>query len=75
MMDLLSEGQRARVEHIACDFLTTSEEIAKEFQEKGVTADAVFFYSYAHPRPVTGERAWTNAQELSDVNCRFCASQ
>ncbi|KAF2770451.1 hypothetical protein EJ03DRAFT_373791 [Teratosphaeria nubilosa] len=68
MMALLSSDQRARVEHVACDFLTKPEDIAHALNEKGVTADAVFFYSYAQPRPKSGAPAWSNAQELSDTN-------
>lgn len=67
MLDLLPKEARSRVEHVACDFLSLPEDIAKQFKEKGVTADAVFFYSYAQPPPKGS--AWSNAQELCDVNC------
>lgn len=67
MMELLPKEACSRVEHVACDFLTSSEEIAKNFGEKGVTANAVFFYSYVQPPPKG--QAWSNAQELCDVNC------
>ena len=43
MMNLLTEDQRSRVEHVACDFLSEPEDIAKQLQEKDVTADYVFF--------------------------------
>ncbi|KAK4497985.1 hypothetical protein PRZ48_010641 [Zasmidium cellare] len=66
MLDLLPKEARSRVEHVACDFLSSPEEIAKQLKEKGVTADAVFFYSYAQPPPKGS--AWSNAQELCDVN-------
>ncbi|KAK5124393.1 hypothetical protein LTR85_001610 [Meristemomyces frigidus] len=68
MMALLPPEQRKRVEHVACDFLSKPEEIAKQLKDKGVTADAVFFYSYAQPRPEPGAPAWSNAQELLDTN-------
>lgn len=68
MMDLLTADQRSRVEHVACDFLSKPEEIAKQLKDKGVTADAVFFYSYAQPKPPPGAPAWSNAQELVDTN-------
>ena len=55
MMDLLPQDQRDRVEHIACDFLAEPEEIAKELTKKNVTADYIFFYSYAQPRPDPGK--------------------
>nr|OQO18335.1 hypothetical protein B0A51_13730 [Rachicladosporium sp. CCFEE 5018] len=55
MMALLPAEQRARVEHVALDFLSSPEEIAKELKAKGVTADAVFFYSYAQPKNATAE--------------------
>lgn len=67
MLNLLPKEARSRVEHVACDFLSPPEEIAKQLKEKGVTADAVFFYSYAQPPPKGA--AWSNAQELCDVNC------
>lgn len=69
MMNLLTQDQRSRVEHIALDFLSKPEDIAKQLQDKGVQADYVFFYSYAQPKPEEGKPAWSNAQELSDVNC------
>lgn len=72
MMELLPQEQRERVEHVACDFLFKPEEIAKQLAGKGVTADAVFFYSYAQPRPEPGAPAWSNAQELLDTNCKYC---
>ncbi|KAK3073096.1 hypothetical protein LTR53_005624 [Teratosphaeriaceae sp. CCFEE 6253] len=68
MMALLSEEQRARVEHVACDFLSKPGEIASQLREKGVAADYVFFYSYAQPRPKPGAGAWSNAQELAETN-------
>lgn len=71
MMDLLSSEQRSRVEHVACDFLSKPEEIATQLKDKDVTADYVFFYSYAQPRPKPGAAPWSNAQELSDTNCTF----
>ena len=69
MMNLLSEDVRSRVEHVACDFLSKADDIAKQLKDKNVTADYVFFYSYAQPKPKDGGMAWSNAQELSDVNC------
>ncbi|KAK5168807.1 uncharacterized protein LTR77_006116 [Saxophila tyrrhenica] len=68
MMALLTEDQRSRVEHVACDFLSSGEEIAKQLKDKNVTADYVFFYSYAQPKPEPGKPAWSNAQELVDTN-------
>ncbi|KAK0937762.1 hypothetical protein LTR29_010656 [Friedmanniomyces endolithicus] len=68
MMALLSEEQRARVEHVACDFLAKPEEIAAQFKDKGVKAEYIFFYSYAQPKPKPGAGAWSNAQELVDTN-------
>lgn len=46
-MDLLTQDQRSRVEHVACDFLSKPEEIAKQLKEKNVTADYVFFCTYS----------------------------
>ncbi|EME80752.1 uncharacterized protein MYCFIDRAFT_35190 [Pseudocercospora fijiensis CIRAD86] len=68
MMNLLSEEHRSRVEHVACDFLSKPEEIAKQLQDKGVKADYVFFYSYAQPKPKEGAPVWSNAEELVEVN-------
>lgn len=55
MMQLLTPDQRSRVEHVACDFLSKPEDIAKQLKEKNVTADYVFFYSYAQPKPDPGK--------------------
>ena len=71
MMDLLTSEQRSRVEHVACDFLAKPEEIAQQLREKGVTADAVFFYSYAQPKPPPGAAIWSNAQDLVDTNGKY----
>ncbi|TKA45528.1 hypothetical protein B0A54_04067 [Friedmanniomyces endolithicus] len=59
MMALLSEEQRARVEHVACDFLAKPEEIAAQLKDKGVKAEYIFFYSYAQPKPKPGAGAVT----------------
>lgn len=59
MMDLLPQGQRDRVEHVACDFLSKPEDIAKQLQEKNVSADYIFFYSYAQPKPKPGQAVST----------------
>lgn len=69
MMNLLPQEQRERVEHVALDFLEEPEKLASAMKEKGVTADVVFFYSYAQPRGDPEKGAWSNAQELADVNC------
>lgn len=69
-MALLTPEQRARVEHVACDFLSSPEEIANQLKAKGVKADVIFFYSYAQPRPKPGAAPWSNAQELLDTNCK-----
>lgn len=42
-MALLTEDQRSRVEHVALDFLSKPDEIAKQLNNKNVTADYVFF--------------------------------
>ena len=71
MMNLLRPEQRDRVEHIPVDFLGKPEDIADALKAKGVTADAVFFYSYLQPKTtIKGSHPWANAQELADVNCR-----
>lgn len=61
-------GLPSNAEHIALDFLTSPEEIAKVLAEKGVTADYVFFYSYVQPPPVSGKGIWSDAQEMVRVN-------
>jgi nucleoside-diphosphate-sugar epimerase len=68
MMALLTDDQRSRVEHVACDFLSKPEDVAEQLKSKNVTADYVFFYSYAQPKPEPGKPAWSNAQELVDTN-------
>lgn len=74
MMALLPKEALSRVEHVACDFLSSPEDIAKQLQDKGVKADAVFFYSYAQPAPKEAGIAWSNAQELADVNSKCISS-
>lgn len=73
MMDLLPQSARSRVEHVACDFLSEPEDIAQQLREKGVTADAIFYYSYAQPKPKEGAPVWSNAEELTEMNCEISA--
>lgn len=73
MMELLPKEARSRVEHVACDFLSDPKDIAKQLQEKGVKADVIFFYSYAQPAPKDGAMAWSNAEELANVNSTLIA--
>lgn len=68
-MALLPAEQRKRVEHVAIDFLEKPDQIAEKLKKQGVEAEYVFFYSYAQPRPEPGKGAWSNAQELVNVNC------
>jgi hypothetical protein len=68
MMELLPADQRSRVEHVASDFFSKPEDIAKELTEKKVTADVIFFYSYLQPKPDPGARAWSNAEALVKTN-------
>src|ERR1700722_380481 len=69
MMALLPEEHRSRVQHVASDFLSKPQDIAKALTDAKVTADVIFFYSYAQPKPKPGSGAWSNAQELVEVNC------
>jgi nucleoside-diphosphate-sugar epimerase len=68
MMALLPEDQRARVKHVACDFLDPPEKIANALVAANVSATHIFFYSYFQPRPPPGAAAWSNADELVKVN-------
>lgn len=71
MMALLTEDQRSRVQHVAVDFLKTSDDIAKAMRDGGVHADYVFFYSYLQPKPDPNKpksHSWSNADELVEVN-------
>lgn len=74
MMDLLSAEHRSRVEHVACDFLSKPDEIAEALKGQIKSADVVFFYSYLQPKPEPGKGAWSNAQELCDVNSALLAN-
>lgn len=73
-MNLLPAEHRSRVEHVASDFLSKPEEIAEALKGQVKSADAVFFYSYLQPKPEPGKGAWSNAQELSDVNSALLAN-
>ena len=68
MMALLSEDQRSRVQHVACDFLESPEKIAKALVSSNVSATHIFFYSYLQPKPPPGSPAWSNVDELVKVN-------
>lgn len=62
MMGLLTEAQRARVQHVAVDFLEDPKKIADAMTAANVTADYIFFYSYLQPRPPPGSMVWSNAE-------------
>lgn len=68
MMALLSPEQRAKVQHVACDFLTSPEEIASALKSANVQASHIFFYSYLQPKPPAGAPLWSNKEELVKVN-------
>ncbi|KAI1624982.1 hypothetical protein EDD37DRAFT_372491 [Exophiala viscosa] len=68
MMALLPESHRARVQHVACDFLEDPQKIADAIKSANITADYIFFYSYLQPKPAPGAAAWSNAEELVKVN-------
>ncbi|RDW63746.1 hypothetical protein BP6252_11291 [Coleophoma cylindrospora] len=71
MMSLLPPDQLARVEHVACDFLESSESIAKTLTSSSADLSSVshiFFYSYLQPQPDPGAPAWSNAEQLVNVN-------
>lgn len=68
MMSLLTEEQRSRVQHVACDFLEPGEKIAEALKPASVSATHIFFYSYLQPKPPPGAAAWSNAEELVKVN-------
>lgn len=61
MMDLLSSDQRARVQHVACDFLDAPDKIAQALKAAEVDASYIFFYSYVH-------KDWAAAEELVKAN-------
>jgi hypothetical protein len=67
-MVLLPEEHRSHAQHVTSDFLSKPQDIAKALTDAKVTAD-VFFYSHAQPKPKPDSGAWSNAQELIDVNC------
>lgn len=69
MLALLTPEQRARVHHVACDFLEPPATIAQKLQAAHIVhADYIFFYSYLQPRPAPGSAPWANADELVRVN-------
>lgn len=74
MMNLLTEEQRSRVQHVPCDFLEPASSIAQAMKAANVTADYVFFYSYLQPSPPPGGRLWSNAEELVKVNSALLAN-
>lgn len=64
-------GLPKHAEHIACDFMTGAEEIAKVLKDNNVTADYVFFYSYIQVPPKPGGRIWSDAEEMTRVNTQL----
>ncbi|KAK5044550.1 hypothetical protein LTR84_010674 [Exophiala bonariae] len=69
MMALLTREQRRKIEHVSIDFLQNPKEVAEAMKNAGVErVDYVFFYSYLQPRPPPGSPAWSNDEELVEVN-------
>ena len=68
MMSLIPAELQDRIEHISCDLQAKPEAIAKLLQKANVRVDYIFFYAYLQPRPPPGARAWSNQQELLEVN-------
>lgn len=64
----IPNGLPKNAEHIALDFLKSSDEIASLLKEKGVSADYVFFYSYVQVKPKEGGGLWSDAEEMCNVN-------
>ena len=69
---LLAFTQKIRrknnAKQVYTDFLSKSSDIADALKDKIKNVDVVFFYSYLQPKPKPGSGAWSNAQELVDVN-------
>ncbi|ETI24630.1 hypothetical protein G647_03999 [Cladophialophora carrionii CBS 160.54] len=66
---LVQGGLPSNAEHIAVDFLTSPEEIAKVLKHNDVTTvDYVFFYSYVQTAPKPGQGLWSDAAEMARVN-------
>src|ERR1700754_4954686 len=68
MMSLIPAELHGRIEHISCDLQAEPEAIAKLLTAAHLKVDYIFFYAYLQPRPPPGARAWSNQQELLDVN-------
>ncbi|KAJ6104841.1 hypothetical protein N7523_011161 [Penicillium sp. IBT 18751x] len=56
------------VDHLAVDFLQSPEEIASVLKAQHVKADYVFFFSYVQIDHQEGERPWSNAKKMCEVN-------
>ncbi|KAI7349842.1 hypothetical protein KC320_g5851 [Hortaea werneckii] len=50
MLSLLTNEQRAKVQHVPVDLTGSADNIAAAFTKAGVKADHVFFYGYIHPK-------------------------
>ncbi|KAK4624442.1 hypothetical protein CLAFUW4_06024 [Fulvia fulva] len=53
MLNLLTEKQRCKIQHVSVDLTSSGDSVAKSLKDAGVDADYVFFYSYLQPK--TGE--------------------
>lgn len=67
MLNLLSESQRSRIQHVQVDLLQSIQTIADALTEVHVQADHVFFYSYIEPK-ADGEQRWANGAEMTKLN-------
>ncbi|KAF2092877.1 hypothetical protein NA57DRAFT_61983 [Rhizodiscina lignyota] len=67
----LGDGAK-RVEHVAVDFLSDPNDIAKVLKGKVDKVDHVFFFSYLQPKQEGKPLSmWSNADELAEVNSRL----
>ncbi|OTA25212.1 hypothetical protein BTJ68_13836 [Hortaea werneckii EXF-2000] len=50
MLSLLTNEQRAKIQHVPVDLTGSADDIGASFTKAGVKADQVFFYGYIHPK-------------------------
>jgi nucleoside-diphosphate-sugar epimerase len=68
ILAFLTEQQRSRIQHVSVDLSSSSEDIAKSLEDKGVTADYVFYFAYLSPKSGKSAMDPSSAEDLVEAN-------
>jgi nucleoside-diphosphate-sugar epimerase len=68
MLSLLTEQQRARIQHVSIDLSSSSEQIAQTLKDAHVQVDYIFYYAYLPPKTDKSAMDPSTAEDLLESN-------